>query len=129
MKVGKKSMKQIREEILLKRKKEGKIKILVHMGTCCIAAGSDKVLSTMKKEVKNLSLESKVEVVPGGCIGLCYAEPTVSVLHPDGRYEIYGTVDAPQSRIIVNRCRTQSPIMGLNQIDVDWKAVTIEPEA
>lgn len=113
-------------ESLNKRiKKEKKVKIVVHMGTCCIAAGSTKVLEAMKAEIVHLSLEKKVDVVPGGCIGLCYSEPTVAICHPDGRNEVYGTVDVQQGRIIVNRCVKQSPIIGLNQIKTNWELVSV----
>jgi len=115
----------IQKNIFEERKHEKKIKILVHMGTCCIAAGSLNILNTMKSEVEALSLNSEIEVVPSGCIGLCYAEPTVCVSHPDGKYEVYGNIDSQQGRIIVNRCRTQSPIVGVNELHPDWEVVTI----
>jgi (2Fe-2S) ferredoxin len=118
-------LKKYRDNLNKKVRKDKKIKIVVHMGTCCIAAGSREVLEAMKAEVVHLSLEKKVDVVPGGCIGLCYAEPTVAICHPDGRHEIYGTVDIQQGRIIVNRCQKQSPVMGLNQIKPNWEPVSV----
>jgi len=113
------------ESLNKKVKKEKKIKIVVHMGTCCIAAGSTTVLEAMTAEIVHLSLEKKIDVVSGGCIGLCYAEPTVAICHPDGRSEVYGTVDVQQGRIIVNRCVKQSPIIGLNQIKTNLEPVSV----
>lgn len=118
-------LRAIQKKILKSKEKNKKIKILVHMGTCCIAAGSLDTLNTMKSEVDALSLNDEIEVVPSGCIGLCYAEPTVCVYHPDGNYEIYGNIDSQQGRIIVNRCRTQSPIVGVNELKQEWNAVTV----
>ncbi len=113
------------QNIILQRKNCNKVRIMVHMGTCCIAAGSSEVLKTMQSELKSLSLENDISVEPSGCIGLCYAEPTVSVLHPDGTYEVYGYVDSQQSRIILNRCRTQSPINGIKELKPKWEVINV----
>jgi len=96
---------------------------MVHMGTCCIAAGSTPVLEAMQAEVHSLELTEKIDVLPAGCSGLCYAEPTVAVCHPDGRVEYYGNIDVQQGRMIVGRCLTQSPVLGLNQIVPGWEQV------
>ncbi len=113
------------QNIIHKKKSCNKVRIMVHMGTCCIAAGASKVLETMKSELEILSLKSDITVEPSGCIGLCYAEPTVSILHPDGTYEVYGYVDSQQSRIILNRCRTQSPITGIKELKPKWKVINV----
>jgi (2Fe-2S) ferredoxin len=113
------------KELYKKRINDSKVKIMVHMGTCCIAAGSASILKIMKDEVKALSLEDKIEVVSGGCIGLCYAEPTVCISHPNGTYEIYGNIDSQQGRIIVNRCMSQSPIVGVNELRPNWETITV----
>ena len=53
------------------------VKLLVSMGTCGIAAGTASVLKAVKEEVTKRRLENAVEVVEVGCMGLCYAEPTL----------------------------------------------------
>jgi len=118
-------LKVARKEILENRKQDKRIKVLVHMGTCCIAAGSTEIIKVMKSEVEALSLENEIEVVSSGCIGLCYAEPTVCVMHTNGSYEVYGNVDTQQGRIIVNRCKEQSPIKGVTELSPDWKVITV----
>jgi len=118
-------LKLARKEILETKRQDKRIKILVHMGTCCIAAGSSEIIKVMKSEVEALSLEDEIEVVSSGCIGLCYAEPTVCIMHQDGNYEVYGNVDSQQGRIMVNRCKEQSPIMGVTELKPHWKAITV----
>lgn len=114
-------LKKLAESIRAERRKSRKIRLVVHMGTCCIAAGSSEVLDAMRYELHTLKLEQKMDVVPGGCTGLCYAEPTVAVCYPDGKVEYYGNLDPQQGRMIVNRCLTQSPVIGLNQIVPGWE--------
>ena len=121
-----KALQKLAGDIRNERKASRKVRILVHMGTCCIAAGSTPVLESMQKEVANLELDEKMDVMPGGCSGLCYAEPTVAVCHPDGRVEYYGSVDIQQGRMIVNRCLTQSPVLGLNQVVPGWELTEAE---
>ena len=116
---------EAQKEISSRRKNCNKVRIMVHMGTCCIAAGSSEIIKTMKSELDVLSLNEEVTVEPSGCIGLCYAEPTVSVLHPNGTYEVYGNIDVQQGRIILNRCRTQSPISGVKQLKPKWEVIKV----
>jgi len=121
-------LKTLAETIRSERRKRRVMRIMVHMGTCGLAAGAQPVLEAMRQEVVHLDLEEQVFVDPAGCAGLCYAEPTVAVIHSDGRIEYYGNVDVQQGRIIVNRCLTQSPILGLHQIEPGWTADVSEGE-
>jgi len=74
-------LKKIREEMhrsITLREGEARSKITVHMGTCGIAAGARKIMST----VMNLMEEKKPEgviVTTSGCAGLCSREPMLTV--------------------------------------------------
>ena len=121
-------LKTTQKEIHNKRTSCEKIRIMVHMGTCCIAAGSSEILKKMRSDVEALSLQNEITVEPSGCIGLCYAEPTLSVLHPNGTYEVYGNVTAGQGRIILSRCRIQSPITGVELLTPKWEVINVIEE-
>lgn len=69
-----------------------KTQILVSMGTCGIAAGATPVLEAFKKLISDKNL-TNIEIIPVGCVGLCYCEPTVEVLTlENGKSVIFGNV-------------------------------------
>ncbi len=57
-----------------------KPRILVGTATCGRAAGSMKVLKTIRDELEQHSIDADVTEV--GCIGLCFAEPLVDIIKP-----------------------------------------------
>ena len=74
-------LKRIKDEMnraMSLREGEARSKVTVHMGTCGIAAGARKIMST----VMNLMEEKKPEgviVTTSGCAGLCSREPMMTV--------------------------------------------------
>jgi len=56
----------------------GRAKVTVHMGTCGIAAGARKIMSTVMACVDE-SDASDVIVTASGCAGLCSHEPMLTV--------------------------------------------------
>jgi len=56
--------------------------LYVGMATCGIAAGAGEVLDALKEEVTKAGLKN-IEVVPTGCIGMCFAEPLVEIKRPN----------------------------------------------
>ncbi len=74
-------------------------KITVHMGTCGLASGAQKVMDALLDE-RSKSGRSDISVTSSGCIGLCSQEPlvTVEVLGKDP--VIYKQVDDPRMRQI-----------------------------
>jgi NADP-reducing hydrogenase subunit HndC len=56
----------------------GKAKVTVHMGTCGIAAGAGKVLSTLSDEFEKNRLEDVI-LTTSGCAGMCCREPMITV--------------------------------------------------
>lgn len=82
--------------------KGDKIRIAVGMATCGIASGSRETINAIFEEVSRLGL-ANVNVVQAGCMGYCYAEPTVEVRIPGWEPVIYGNVDAERGKKIVER--------------------------
>ncbi|MDC7240329.1 MAG: (2Fe-2S) ferredoxin domain-containing protein [Spirochaetales bacterium] len=86
-----------------RRDVEGKeTHIIVGMGTCGIAAGAKGALDGFLDTIKKNNLDDVV-VKQTGCMGLCYAEPTVEVKVPGMPDTIYGNVDAKVAAEIVEK--------------------------
>ena len=63
---------------MLLREGEGRAKITVHMGTCGIAAGSRKVMSTLMELVEKEQVKDVI-LTASSCAGLCSREPMITV--------------------------------------------------
>ncbi len=68
----------------------GKIKILVGMASCGIAAGAAEVYNALEKKIAQENLP--IELAKTGCIGACYREPLVEIQMPNMPPIIYGDV-------------------------------------
>ena len=60
---------------------DDRIRVVVGMATCGIAAGARPVLTAFLEEVEKRNLEN-VTVTQTGCIGVCRLEPIVDVYVP-----------------------------------------------
>ena len=65
-----------------------KIRVVVGMATCGIAAGARPVLNKFTEEVAKRNLLN-VSVTQTGCIGICQYEPVVEIFTPDGQKTTY----------------------------------------
>jgi NADH:ubiquinone oxidoreductase subunit F (NADH-binding)/(2Fe-2S) ferredoxin/NAD-dependent dihydropyrimidine dehydrogenase PreA subunit len=93
------------------------VKILVSMGTCGVAAGTTPVLEAIQAEVAKQNKADTIQVIPVGCMGLCYMEPTIEV-RSNGNDVIYGNVKAEQAAAVVQAGAATAP--GLTVISRDW---------
>jgi NADP-reducing hydrogenase subunit HndB len=80
------------------RSGSGKIRAVVGMATCGIAAGARPVLAALVDEVSNLNLTEKVMVSQTGCIGICRYEPIVEVFEADKEMVTYVNMTAEKVR-------------------------------
>ena len=74
--------------------------VIVHMGTCGIAAGARDVLAELVSELDKKSV-TNVTVRQSGCIGLCDQEPMLSFTDKDGRSYLYVNLTKTKVREIV----------------------------
>lgn len=93
---------QVKANIELRNDNEANIKVLVGMATCGIAAGARTTFNAMVEETRALGLQN-VTFIMTGCMGSCYAEPTVEVQVPGQEPILYGHVDADMGREIVSK--------------------------
>ncbi len=68
---------RVRKTTLL-REGAGKAKIIVHMGTCGIAAGAREIMNTLLDEFEKKNIVDVI-LTSSGCAGLCSKEPMATV--------------------------------------------------
>ena len=74
--------------------KRGAVEIRIGLGSCGIASGAEAVRDILQKAA---------EVKMVGCNGMCYREPLVQVVEPDGRITFYSNVTVETARLIARR--------------------------
>ena len=80
---------------------DSRIRVVVGMATCGIAAGARPVLAAILDEVNRRSLKN-VTVTQTGCIGVCRLEPIVEVFEPGKEKVTYVKMDENKARQIVS---------------------------
>ncbi len=101
-------LKRIREEARVKldlRVKgdnpEGLVQIKVAMATCGIASGAKPIMDFFVEELDKRAIGAVVTQT--GCMGYCYAEPTVEVKLPVQEPVVYGFVDRKRADEIIEK--------------------------
>ncbi|WP_369297817.1 NADH-quinone oxidoreductase subunit NuoF [uncultured Neglectibacter sp.] len=59
--------------------------VLVCGGTGCTSSNSEKIIETLKAEIKAQNLEEEVNVIRTGCFGLCALGP-IMIVYPEGAF-------------------------------------------
>ena len=98
-------LKKIRERVkrdLELRTGEYRIKIVVCLGTCGIAAGARQTMNTLVGLI-NKSNRSDIIVTTTGCAGFCEQEPMIQVYIEDKKPVIYGKVDSKAAEEIFEK--------------------------
>lgn len=78
-----------------------KIRVIIGMATCGIAAGAKEVYDELEKEIGNLGIENVI-LVRSGCIGTCHSEPTVEIKNSNGESILYGNVTPKNVKNLVD---------------------------
>ena len=79
---------------------ENRIRIIVGMATCGIAAGAKPVMSAFNEELHKRNIKT-ASVVMTGCVGICRFEPIAEVIEANGDKTTYVKLDAEKARRIV----------------------------
>ncbi|MBN2348770.1 MAG: (2Fe-2S) ferredoxin domain-containing protein [Bacteroidales bacterium] len=80
---------------------EDMVQIKVAMATCCIASGSRETMNYIVDELEKRNVDAVVTQT--GCMGYCYAEPTVEVTVPGKEPIVFGYVDEKKANEIIER--------------------------
>jgi NADP-reducing hydrogenase subunit HndB len=84
-KIKPEDLKSIGEKIkrtMLLREGSCRVKIIVHMGTCGIAAGARNVVKALTQEIEKADAKD-VQLTISSCAGLCSHEPMVTIEQKD----------------------------------------------
>ena len=72
---------KMKSQISTRENEDNKIRIVIGMATCGIAAGARPVMTAFLDEIAKRGLNNVV-VTQTGCIGMCKLEPLVDVIVP-----------------------------------------------
>ena len=85
------------------------VQIRVAMATCGIAAGARTVMNAIVDRVEKDKLP--VIVTQGGCMGYCYAEPTIEVRRPGEEPVVFGYVNKDKAMEIIDKYFLQGELL------------------
>jgi NADP-reducing hydrogenase subunit HndB len=91
---------RVRKTTLL-REGAGKAKIVVHMGTCGIAAGAREIMNALLDEFAKQNIDDVI-LTSSGCAGLCSREPMATVELKDEAPVKYVDLTAEKIRRILS---------------------------
>lgn len=100
----KKMKDQFQSKIELREKGEdpdSRVQIKVAMATCGIASGAKTVMEFLIEELDKRSIDAVVTQT--GCMGYCYAEPTIEVKLPNQDPVFFGYVDNKKADEIIEK--------------------------
>lgn len=81
---------------------ENLVQVKVAMATCGIASGARDIMNTFVEESAKAGLDNVV-VTQTGCMGYCYAEPTVEITLPGEKPVVYGDVTVDRAKEIIEK--------------------------
>ena len=101
-------LKRIREEAKVKLElrvrgdnPEGLVQVKVAMATCGIASGAKPIMDFFVEELDKRGIGAVVTQT--GCMGYCYAEPTIEVQLPGQEPVVFGFVDRKKADEIIEK--------------------------
>jgi NADP-reducing hydrogenase subunit HndB len=78
---------------------ESSIQVRVALATCSRAAGADEIFDFFSEAIRKRGIEATVSAT--GCMGYCYAEPTVEVALPGKKPVVFGNVTRDRADQII----------------------------
>ncbi len=100
----KKLQSEVQSKIRLREKgdnPEDLIQIKVSMATCGIASGAKETMSCLIEELDHQGIDAVVTQT--GCMGYCYAEPTIELTIPGQAPVVYGYVNKTKALEIIEK--------------------------
>lgn len=100
----KKMRDELKEKVSLREKSDhpdSLVQVKVSMATCGIASGARETMNYMVDELDRQGIDAVVTQT--GCMGYCYAEPTIEVTLPGEEPVVFGNVDTKKAAEIINK--------------------------
>lgn len=95
---------EVQSKISLREKgdnPEKLIQIKVSMATCGIASGAKETMTFFIDELEHQGIDAIVTQT--GCMGYCYAEPTIELIIPGQAPVVYGYVNKAKAQEIIDK--------------------------
>jgi NADH:ubiquinone oxidoreductase subunit F (NADH-binding)/NADH:ubiquinone oxidoreductase subunit E len=105
-----------------------RVRVLVQMGTCGQAVGSESVLAALTAAIARRGLD--VELTEGACNGMCYAAPLVEIQAPGGPRVVVESVEAAAADTLVELIASESGdfraagLSGMAWTETPWRGLT-----
>lgn len=80
---------------------ESRVQIKVAMATCGIAAGAKTIMDFFIEQLERRNIDGVVTQT--GCMGYCYAEPTIEITLPGQDPVVFGDVDEKKADEIIEK--------------------------
>lgn len=100
----KKLQAEVQSKIKLREKgdhPENLIQIKVSMATCGIASGAKETMNFLIEELDHQGIDAVITQT--GCMGYCYAEPTIELTIPGHNPVVYGFVNKTKAQEIIEK--------------------------
>ena len=100
----KKMKADLKAQIALREKSDNpdsRTQLKVAMATCGIAAGAKNIMEYLVEELDKRGIDALVSQT--GCLGYCFAEPTVEVIIPGSEPVVFGYVDIKKANDIIEK--------------------------
>lgn len=98
------------------------VQVKVAMATCGIASGAKEVMEFFLEQLQRRNIEAVVTQT--GCMGYCYAEPTIEVKLPGQDPVVFGFVDLKRAdQVIEKYIKTGELIDGI--IPVNYETIDL----
>lgn len=102
---------EMKAQVGVRRESNYRMRIVVGMATCGIAAGARPVLKACTEEVAKRNLNDVI-VSQTGCIGICQFEPVVEIYDAEGKKTTYVHVTPEKvPKIIAQHVVNGSPVV------------------
>jgi NADP-reducing hydrogenase subunit HndB len=102
---------------------EGPVQVKVSMATCGIASGAKTVMDFFLEQLERRNIVAIVTQT--GCMGYCYAEPTIEVKLPRQEPVVFGFVDLKRAdQIIEKYIKTGELVDGI--IPVNYQSIDLK---
>jgi NADP-reducing hydrogenase subunit HndB len=100
----KKLQSEVQSKIKLRENSESPenlVQIRVSMATCGIASGAKETMNYLIEELDHQGIDAIVSQT--GCMGYCYAEPTIELTIPGKQPVVYGHVNKTKAQQIIEK--------------------------
>jgi NADP-reducing hydrogenase subunit HndB len=97
----KSSIEKANQKLIAENGNKKLVEIKVAMATCGIASGAKSVMEFLIEELPKRNIMARVKQT--GCMGYCYAEPTIEITMPDEEPVMFGYVDTKKADEIIEK--------------------------